>query len=342
MAMDIPMHKARNDSQGKPLLDVEGLNIFFEMPYGMVPAASDISFSVKPGERVGIVGESGCGKTITGLSLLGLLPPQIARVSGRAMFEGQNLLTMPRSQLRRISGAGIGMIFQEPMRALDPVFTIGEQISETLRAHTDVSRREARLRTIEALAEVGIPSPERRYDDYPHALSGGMQQRVMIAMALICRPRLLIADEPTTALDVTVQAQIIDLLHKISEETGTALLFITHDLGVVAELCTRVLILYAGQIVEDASIESVYRSPKHPYTSALFQSMPRLSLRGKPLPSIGGRVPSFANMPDGCRFRERCVHAQPGCMLKPEIESFDERRVRCFRARELSLSGAVA
>jgi len=323
------------------LLDVDSLSIFFETPCGVVPTVSEISFSVRPGERVGIVGESGCGKTVTALSLLGLLPPQTVRVSGSAMFEGQNLLTMSRSRLRRVSGAGIGMIFQEPMRALDPVFTIGEQISETLRAHTDVSRREARLRTIAALAEVGIPSPEYRYDDYPHALSGGMQQRVMIAMALICRPRLLIADEPTTALDMTVQAQIIDLLHRLSEERGMALLFITHDLGVVAELCTRVLILYAGQIVEDASIESVYRAPKHPYTSALFQSMPRLSLRGKPLPAIGGRVPGFADMPDGCRFRDRCAYVQPGCGMKPELEAFDERRVRCFRARDLTLPGAV-
>jgi peptide/nickel transport system ATP-binding protein len=324
------------------LLDVDSLSISFETPCGRVPTVSGISFSVEPGERVAIVGESGCGKTITGLSLLGLLPPQAARVSGSAMFEGQNLLTLPRAQLRHISGVGIGMIFQEPMRALDPVFTIGEQISETLRAHTDLSRRTARERAIEALAEVGIPSPGRRYDDYPHMLSGGMQQRVMIAMALICRPRLLIADEPTTALDVTVQAQIIDLLHKISEERGTALLFITHDLGVVAELCTRVLILYAGQIVEDAPIESVYSSPGHPYTAALFQSMPRLSLRGKPLPAIGGRVPGFAGMPDGCRFRERCAYAQPGCMRIPELESIDDwRRVRCFRARDLVLSGAV-
>jgi peptide/nickel transport system ATP-binding protein len=323
------------------LLEVNNLSIFFQTPCGEVPTVSEIGFSVRPGERVGIVGESGCGKTVTGLSLLGLLPPQIARVSGRAFFEGRDLLAMPRSRLRHVSGAGIGMIFQEPMRALDPVFTIGEQISETLRAHSDVSRRAARERVIEALAEVGIPSPERRYDDYPHMLSGGMQQRVMIAMALICQPRLLIADEPTTALDVTVQAQIIDLLHRLSEARGMALLFITHDLGVVAELCTRVLVLYAGQIVEDAAIESVYRSPKHPYTAALFQSMPRLSLRGKPLPSIGGRVPGFAEMPDGCRFRDRCTHAQPGCVLKPELETIDERRVRCFRARDLTLPGAV-
>lgn len=323
------------------LLDVDNLNILFETPRGRVPTVSEISFSVRPGERIGVVGESGCGKTITALSLLGLLPPQITRVSGRAMFEGHNLLTMPRSQLRRISGAGIGMIFQEPMRALDPVFPIGEQIAETLRAHSGVSRRAARLRAVEALAEVGIPSPAQRYDDYPHMLSGGMQQRVMIAMALICRPRLLIADEPTTALDVTVQAQIIDLLHRLSEERGMALLFITHDLGVVAELCTRLLILYAGQIVEDAAIEDACRSPRHPYASALFQSIPQLNLRGRPLPAIGGRVPGFADMPEGCRFRDRCAYAQPGCARKPELETYDERRVRCFRARDLTLPGAI-
>ncbi len=324
------------------LLDIDNLNISFETACGRVPTVSGIRFSVKPGERIGIVGESGCGKTVTALSLLGLLPSQVARVSGRAMFEGQNLLTMPRPQLRRVCGASLGMIFQEPMRALDPVFTIGEQISETLRAHTGLSRGAARQRSIEALAEVGLPSPGRRYDDYPHMLSGGMQQRVMIAMALICRPRLLIADEPTTALDVTVQAQIVDLLHRLSEERGMALLFITHDLGVVAELCTRVLILYAGQIVEDAPIESVYRAPGHPYTAALFQSMPQLSLRGKPLPVIGGRVPGFADMPDGCRFRDRCAFAQPGCLRTPELESVDDwRRVRCFRARDLTLPGVV-
>lgn len=324
----------------EPLLRVEDLNIFFRTNAGEIQATDSISFSVRPGERVGIVGESGCGKTVTGLSLLGLLPRFITRVTGKAYFEGEDLLSKPRSQLRAISGSRIGMIFQEPMRALDPVFTVGEQISETLRAHAPVSKKEARLRTIEALAQVGIPSPARRYDDYPHSLSGGMQQRVMIAMALICKPRLLIADEPTTALDVTVQAQIIDLLHSISESTGTALLFITHDLGVVAELCTRVVIVYAGQIVEDAPIESVFSAPRHPYTSALFRSMPSLGVRGKPLASIGGRVPSLGAMPAGCRFRERCQHAQPECVAKPGLEERGHERVRCFRAGELQLPGA--
>lgn len=332
-----------NDSQTtEPLLKVEDLSIFFRTGEGEIQATDSISFAVRPGERVGIVGESGCGKTVTGLSLLGLLPQFLARVTGSAYFEGQDLLSMRRAQLRNICGPRIGMIFQEPMRALDPVFTIGEQISETVRAHMPINKREARARVIDALAEVGIPSPERRYDDYPHQLSGGMQQRVMIAMALICKPRLLIADEPTTALDVTIQAQIIDLLHKISESTGTALIFITHDLGVVAELCTRVVIFYAGQVVEDAPIESVYREPRHPYTSALFRSMPSLGVRGVPLPSIGGRVPSLSAMPAGCRFRDRCQYAQPECVAKPPLHTSGLERVRCFRAAELQLPGAVA
>jgi peptide/nickel transport system ATP-binding protein len=332
----------RDPSAVEPLLRVEDLSIFFRTATGEIQATDSISFSVRPGERLGIVGESGCGKTVTGLSLLGLLPRFMTRVTGKAYFEGEDLLSMRRARLRSISGPRIGMIFQEPMRALDPVFTVGEQIAETLRAHVKIGKREARARVIDALAEVGIPSPERRYDDYPHSLSGGMQQRVMIAMALICKPRLLIADEPTTALDVTVQAQIIDLLYRISESTGTALIFITHDLGVVAELCTRVVIVYAGQIVEDAPIESVYRAPQHPYTSVLFRSMPSLGVRGVPLPSIGGRVPSLANMPQGCRFRERCQYAQPECVAKPALDINEQERVRCFRARELTLPGAVA
>lgn len=335
-------NQAHHPEAAEPLLKVEDLNIFFRSGAGEIQATDSISFSVRPGERVGIVGESGCGKTVTGLSLLGLLPPVLTRVTGKAYFERQDLLSMRRSQLRNICGPRIGMIFQEPMRALDPVFTIGEQISETVRAHMSISKREARARVIDALAEVGIPSPERRYDDYPHELSGGMQQRVMIAMALICRPRLLIADEPTTALDVTIQAQIIDLLYKISESTGTALIFITHDLGVVAELCTRVVIFYAGQVVEDAPIESVYHAPRHPYTSALFRSMPSLGVRGVPLPSIGGRVPGLSAMPAGCRFRDRCQYAQPECTAKPSLYVNDQERVRCFRAAELKLPGAVA
>lgn len=319
------------------LLQVEDLSVFFKSGAGEVQATDGISFSVRPGERIGIVGESGCGKTVTGLSILRLLPSFSSRVSGRVWFGGEDLLTMRRSRLRAIAGSEISMIFQEPMRALDPVFTVGQQISEALLAHKAIGRKEARERVIEALAEVGIPAPARRFDEYPHTLSGGMQQRVMIAMALICKPKLLIADEPTTALDVTIQAQIIDLLQKLSEERNTALIFITHDLGVVAELCSRVLILYAGQIVEDGIYEEIYRKQGHPYTSALLRSIPGSSTRGQPLASIPGRVPSLAAMPEGCRFQARCEFAQERCFARPALEPHGNARVRCFRTDELDL-----
>jgi peptide/nickel transport system ATP-binding protein len=235
------------------------------------------------------------------------------------------------------------MIFQEPMTALDPVFTIGEQISEAYRRHFPVSRAQARERAIDALAQVGIPLPARRHDEYPHQLSGGMRQRVMIAMALVCEPKLLIADEPTTALDVTVQAQITDLLLALSQRQGTALMFITHDLGVVAEVCTRMLTMYAGEVVEDAPIEEALLRPRHPYTSGLLRSLPRLAQRKALLPSIPGRVPLPSAMPAGCRFRERCPHAQAGCEAEQPLLGFDDgRRVRCVRVDELNLPGAAA
>jgi peptide/nickel transport system ATP-binding protein len=323
------------------LLVVNDLSIHFKTHAGEIQATDRISLRVKPGERVGIVGESGCGKTITGLSLLGLLPPGSARVSGRALFEGNDLLAMTRAQRRAICGPGIGMIFQEPMSALDPVFTVGEQIAETLRNHRGVSRREARERTIEALAGVGIPLPERRYDEYPHSLSGGMRQRVMIAMALICEPRLLIADEPTTALDVTIQAQILDLLLERSASTGTALLFITHDLGVVAEICTRMVTMYAGQVVEDAAVEAAFERPLHPYSAGLLQSLPHLSRRGQPLNWIPGRVPRPGQMPPGCRFESRCAHAGDGCDAPQVLRQVGSGMVRCHRAEALQLAPAA-
>jgi len=321
------------------LLKVEDLGVSFTTGAGEVRATEGISFSIRPGERVGIVGESGCGKTVTGLSLMGLLPARIARTEGHAWFEGRDLVAMSRAERRAISGTRIGMIFQEPMSALDPVFTVGEQIAETLRAHRSIGRREARERAIEALDRVGIPLPARRYDQYPHSLSGGMRQRVMIAMALVCEPRLLIADEPTTALDVTIQAQIIDLLLSISERTGTALLFITHDLGVVAEICTRVITMYAGQVVEDAPIEAAFVRPRHPYTSGLLRSLPNLGERGKPLSSIPGRVPGLAAMPQGCRFGSRCVHAVDRCAAPPPFERAGAGFARCHRLHELTLAG---
>jgi len=244
--------------------------------------------------------------------------------------------------MRRLRGSEISMIFQEPMSALDPVFTIGEQLTETLRSHRKVSRKEARERAIEALAEVGIPSPAQRINDYPYQFSGGMRQRVMIAMALICRPKLVIADEPTTALDVTVQAQIIDLLCEISDSTGTALLFITHDLGVVAETCSRLLTMYAGEVVESAPVDSVLYRPRHPYSSGLLCSLPGLSERGQRLPSIAGRVPAPDQMPRGCRFQARCPHATDGCEQPQPLQLLtDDRLARCWRSAELTLPGAV-
>jgi len=325
------------------LLEIRGLSVSFLTADGPLAVTRDVSFSIAPGERLGVVGESGCGKTVTGLSLLGLLPARTSRVTGEILFEGRDLNRMTPDQMRAVRGSEIGMIFQEPMTALDPVFTIGEQIGEAYRKHFPASRTQARERAIEALAQVGIPLPARRHDEYPHQLSGGMRQRVMIAMALVCEPKLLIADEPTTALDVTVQAQITDLLLDLSQRQGTALMFITHDLGVVAEVCTRMLTMYAGEVVEDAPIEEALLHPRHPYTSGLLRSLPRLAQRKTQLPSIPGRVPLPSAMPAGCRFRERCPHAQAGCEAEQPLLGFDDgRRVRCVRVDELNLPGAAA
>jgi peptide/nickel transport system ATP-binding protein len=294
------------------LMSVRGLGIRFKASQGEWQATRKIDFDIAPGERVGIVGESGCGKTITGLSILRLLPNNLARLDGSIMFDDIDLASCSTRLMRAIRGRRIAMIFQEPMSALDPVFTVGHQIAETLRVHSGIGKQEARAQTIEMLRRVGIASPEGRIDDYPHQLSGGMRQRVMIAAALICGPRLLIADEPTTALDVTVQAQILELLRSLSETSKTALMLITHDLGVVAETCTRMITMYAGEIIEDAAVDAALVRPLHPYTSGLLRSLPHLSPRLGKLPSIPGRVPSLTDIPDGCRFRARCPHAIAG------------------------------
>ena len=329
-------------ASAQPLLDVRNLSLSFATARGALPITRNVNFSIAPGERVGLVGESGCGKTVTGLSLLRLLPPQSARIEGKIIFNGVDMSSLSPRKLRAIRGREIAMIFQEPMSALDPVFTVGDQIAEAYRIHFPVSRAEARERAIQALRDVGIPAPERRCDEYPHQLSGGMRQRVMIAMALICEPKLLIADEPTTALDVTVQAQITDLLRSLSERTGTALIFITHDLGVVAETCTRMITMYAGEVVEDAPVDDALMRPRHPYTSGLLRSLPSLSERRGVLASIPGRVPSPNAMPAGCRFRARCKHAAVGCEREQAmIETDKQRAARCWRAPELELPGAV-
>ena len=325
------------------MLEVKDLSISFRTAAGEVAVTRKVSFDIARSERLGVVGESGCGKSVTGLSLLGLLPSRTARISGQILFEGRNLANLSSEEMRRVRGREIAMIFQEPMTALDPVFTVGEQIGEAYRTHFPVSRHEARERAIDALAKVGIPLPERRHDEYPHQLSGGMRQRVMIAMALICEPKLLIADEPTTALDVTVQAQIIELLHELSQRAGTALMFITHDLGVIAEVCTRMLTMYAGEIVEDSPVDDALLRPRHPYTSGLLRSLPRLAKRRQQLPSIPGRVPTPSKMPPGCRFRERCSFAGDACVEEQVLHRIDvDRFARCSRAPELSLPGAVA
>lgn len=337
----MPAVGARQGMAIRPLLEVRGLSISFG-PATSPALIHKVGFAVLPGERVGIVGESGCGKTMTGLSILRLHGPGQVRVSGEVWFEGRDLLALGPREMRDIRGRDIAMIFQEPMTALDPVFTVGDQIAEAYRTHFPVPRQAARKRAIEALAQVGIPAPERRCDDYPHQLSGGMRQRVMIAMALICRPKLLIADEPTTALDVTVQSQITDLLREMSERTGTALLFITHDLGVVAETCTRVLTMYAGEVVEDAPVDAVLMAPRHPYTSGLLRSLPGLSPRRGRLPSIPGRVPSPAAMPAGCRFAARCAAAVDACQAaQPMVAVGGDHFARCCRSLDLSLPGAV-
>ena len=333
------------DTQSQaPLLTVEDLKISFRgANNSWTDVVDGVSFQVRAGETVGLVGESGSGKTVTGLSILGLLPKGQGRSAGRIMFEGRNIVGMREAELRRLRGRRIGMIFQEPMTALDPVFTVGEQIIETLRTHTGIGAREAREKAVEALAQVGIPVPARRIDEYPHQLSGGMRQRAMIAIALACEPSLLIADEPTTALDVTIQAQIIDLLLELVSARGAALIFISHNLGVVQQCCTRMLTMYAGQVVEDGVVDDVLEQPRHPYTSGLLGSMPRLAAHKSRLPSIGGRVPSFQDMPSGCRFAPRCRHRDaPRCDAPQSLVSDAGRRVRCCREAELDLPGAAA
>jgi peptide/nickel transport system ATP-binding protein len=321
---------------------VRGLGIRFKTSHGVWQATRKVSFDIAPGERVGIVGESGCGKTITGLSILRLLPNNLAGLDGSIMFGDTDLASCGTRTMRAVRGKRIAMIFQEPMSALDPVFTVGHQIAETLRVHTNIGKDEARQKTIEMLRWVGIASPERRIDDYPHQLSGGMRQRVMIAAALICGPQLLIADEPTTALDVTVQAQILELLRDLSVTSKTALMLITHDLGVVAETCTRMITMYAGEVIEDAPVDAALVRPLHPYTSGLLRSLPHLSPRRGKLSSIPGRVPSIMNMPNGCRFKARCPYATDGCEAEQELQDAGSgRKVRCWRFKELELPGAL-
>jgi len=298
-----------------PLLSVENLTVGFKIEgRGEVRVVEDVSFDVAPGEMVGLVGESGCGKSVTAMSILKLLPmPPAFLAGGRVMFEGQDLVSYDEEAMRRVRGDRIGMIFQEPMTSLNPTFTIGYQLDEVMTTHRNVSAREARTRSIALLRKVGIGAPETRCAQYPHQLSGGLRQRVMIAMALASDPKLLIADEPTTALDVTIQAQILDLIKRLQEELGMAVLLITHDLGVVAEFCSRVMVMYAGKVVETGPARRLFRTPRHPYTAGLLAAMPRLSKGKDRLATIPGMVPPPGARGVGCPFSDRCPRALPRC-----------------------------
>jgi peptide/nickel transport system ATP-binding protein len=325
---------------GDTLLSVEDLRVVFRDAEGReTVAVDDGRFRVARGSTVGIVGESGSGKSVTGLAIMGLLPRHAATVTGRIAFDGLDLLAQPEAVLRDLRGDRIAMIFQEPMTSLNPSFKVGDQIVEAIRRHRGGTAAAARARALEMLRRVRIPAPERRIDDYPHRLSGGMRQRVMIAMALACDPQLLIADEPTTALDVTIQAQILHLLRRLREETGAAVVMITHDLGVVAETCDEVVVMYAGQVVETAPVAAIFRAPQHPYTVGLLGALPRIDRRAERLAVIPGTVPAPSDVPTGCRFAPRCPFRVDRCAEPPPlVEVTPGQSSRCWRAPLESLA----
>ncbi|MCQ2565341.1 MAG: ABC transporter ATP-binding protein [Clostridia bacterium] len=315
------------------ILEVKNLKLFFDGNYGTTQIIDGISFEIGAGESLGIVGESGCGKSMTAMSIMRLLKSPPARIEGEILFEGQNLLEIPKSEMRKMRGNKISMVFQDPMTSLNPVFTIGYQLSEAFRLHQGMDKAQAMAASIEALKMVNVALPEKRVKEYPYQLSGGMRQRVMIAMALACKPRLLIADEPTTALDVTIQAQVLSLMRQLRDETGTAIMFITHDLGVVAEMCERAIVLYCGEIMEEAPTAVLFKNPAHPYTEGLLHALPHAGQREGKLYVIPGTVPAAGHFPKGCVFAPRCQYATERCQNeKPEtIHLEDNHTVRCFR-----------
>jgi len=318
-----------------PLIEIRDLRVTFHGDDGRTTHAVDaVDLTLANGATLGLVGESGCGKSVTSLAVMGLLPKQSADITGSIRFDDLDLLSVPDETLRDLRGNRLAMIFQEPMTSLNPSFTIGDQIIETILRHRGGTRSAARKRAIDLLRRVHIPSPERRIDEYPHKLSGGMRQRVMIAMALACDPRLLIADEPTTALDVTLQAQILDLMRELKAESGAAIILITHDLGVVAEICDEVAVMYAGEIVERASVDELFENPQHPYTVGLLGSIPRLGRRTSHLATIEGVVPNMAEPPPGCRFAARCPFAKSACIAAPPplVDLSRGHWSRCIRA----------
>jgi len=310
-----------------PLLDVQDLSIHFHVREGTARAVDKVSYQIFPGETLGLVGESGCGKTVSSLAILKLLDvPPAEYHGGRIFFEGRDLIRAGEGEMRRIRGRSISMIFQEPMTSLNPIITVGFQVAEVLLTHQKMTTADARHRTVELFRMVGIPSPYRRMDEYPHQLSGGMRQRIMIALALACNPKILIADEPTTALDVTIQAQILDLMMDLQTDLGTSILLITHDLGVIAETADRVAVMYAGRIVEKSDVKRIFDHPRHPYTQGLLQSIPRLNetVRPRRLKEIFGRVPNLCFLPPGCAFYDRCPLRAERCRTeRPELEPID-------------------
>jgi len=339
-------HSAKEASAAdKPLLVVDDLRTYFDLRHGVVKAVDGVSFSLAPQETLAIVGESGCGKSITALSLMRLVPDPPGRIAGGSIkLAGINLLALDEETMRAVRGKDIAMVFQEPMTSLNPVLTIGSQIAEAVLLHENVSRPQAWMKAVEMLRITRIPEPEQRAKEYPHQLSGGMRQRAMIAMALACHPKVLIADEPTTALDVTIQAQILDLIVDLQHKLGTAVIFITHDLGLVAEMARRVIVMYAGRKVEEAPVEELFARPQHPYTHGLMASVPRLSLmsgstekRSDRLQEIPGMVPALSDLPGGCVFAPRCAHAENRC--RERYPDYEEKQpshwAACWRSREL-------
>lgn len=315
------------------VLDVSHLTTSFHSKSGSVTAVDDVSFQLMPGQTLGIVGESGCGKSVTSLSIMQLLPKKFGRIEAGSSIKlaGDELIGKSRRQMCQIRGKEIAMIFQDSLTSLNPVMTIGRQMSETFLIHEQISREEALKRSVEMLRKVGIPAPEERIKEYPHQLSGGMRQRVLIAMALSCRPEVLIADEPTTALDVTIQAQILELMKELKRTTNTSIILITHDMGVVAEMADYIMVMYAGKVMEQSNAPSLFREPLHPYTQGLLASIPRLDTDVEELYSIPGSVPSLSEMPTGCRFCDRCKKATERCRREaPELYTVGQRKVRCF------------
>ncbi|MGF1761920.1 ABC transporter ATP-binding protein [Aliivibrio kagoshimensis] len=326
--------------ESKPLLVVDNLTVDFTTDKGTVRAIDGVSFNIMPGETIAIVGESGCGKSVSSLSIMGLIPsPPGKIVDGSIKYNGRELIGLTEKEYRKIRGNDISMIFQEPMTALNPVLRISTQMVDVIRLHSDLSKSEAKKRAIGMLETVGIPSPESRINEYPHQLSGGMRQRVMIAMALSCGPDLLLADEPTTALDVTIQAQVMDEMVRLQKELNMAVVLVTHDLGVVAESCQRVVVMYCGQIIEQASVEDIFANPQHPYTKGLLKSIPVVRDKKIPrLPTIDGVVPDLFNLPSGCRFADRCEFAESKCSTqRPDLGGTEHHQVACFNP----IGGAV-